>query len=98
MGGGEGGVRGKGVIVCLLNNLLVVAYTHTHKYTHTHTHTHTHTQGVVSGVIRGCGNQHIGFYVNLFAYYVIALPAVRHDSFICVTLLIYMCDMTRLYV
>jgi len=32
-------------------------------------------QGVVSGVIRGCGNQHMGFYVNLLAYYGVALPA-----------------------
>jgi hypothetical protein len=30
--------------------------------------------GVTSGAIRGCGNQHIGFVVNLLAYYVIAIP------------------------
>ncbi len=28
----------------------------------------------MSGAIRGCGNQHIGFVVNLVAYYVIAIP------------------------
>ncbi len=31
-------------------------------------------QGVVSGVIRGCGNQHVGFFVNLFSYYCVAMP------------------------
>ncbi|KAI0488577.1 hypothetical protein KFK09_028415 [Dendrobium nobile] len=31
-------------------------------------------QGVMSGVARGCGWQHIGAYVNLFAFYLIGIP------------------------
>mmetsp|Transcript_24676 Transcript_24676/g.38775 ORF Transcript_24676/g.38775 Transcript_24676/m.38775 type:complete len:523 (+) Transcript_24676:311-1879(+) len=30
--------------------------------------------GVLQGILRGIGKQHIGFYVNLVAFYVIALP------------------------
>ncbi|KAG0502553.1 hypothetical protein HPP92_002625 [Vanilla planifolia] len=31
-------------------------------------------QGVLSGVARGCGWQHIGAYVNLGAFYLIGIP------------------------
>ena len=49
-------------------------YTYTYAYTYAHTYLALGA-GVVSGAIRGCGNQHVGFYVNLGAYYGVALPA-----------------------
>ena len=31
-------------------------------------------QGVCSGVLVGCGKQHLGAAVNLIGYYILALP------------------------
>ena len=68
-----------------MNIMYMYTYIHTYiyitqMYTYTYAYTYTHTYlalgaGVVSGAIRGCGNQHVGFYVNLGAYYGVALPA-----------------------
>ncbi|XP_020522734.1 protein DETOXIFICATION 12 isoform X2 [Amborella trichopoda] len=39
-------------------------------------------QGVLSGVARGCGWQHIGAYINLGAFYLVGIPAALVLGFI----------------
>ncbi|VAI94034.1 unnamed protein product [Triticum turgidum subsp. durum] len=40
-------------------------------------------QCVLSGIVRGCGFQKIGSYVNLSAYYLVGIPAALCFAFVC---------------
>ncbi|PNT62725.1 hypothetical protein BRADI_4g07595v3 [Brachypodium distachyon] len=40
-------------------------------------------QCVLSGVVRGCGQQKTGAFVNLVAYYIVGVPAAFFFAFIC---------------
>lgn len=40
-------------------------------------------QSVLSGVVRGCGRQKAGAYVNLAAYYVAGIPSAFVFAFVC---------------
>ncbi|TVU32469.1 hypothetical protein EJB05_24200 [Eragrostis curvula] len=38
---------------------------------------------VLSGVVRGCGRQNFGAFINLAAYYLVGIPAASICSFVC---------------
>ncbi|TVU32473.1 hypothetical protein EJB05_24204, partial [Eragrostis curvula] len=40
-------------------------------------------QGVLSGVVRGCGRQKMGAYINLAAYYLVGNPTAFLFAFVC---------------
>ncbi|KAK1699427.1 hypothetical protein QYE76_016124 [Lolium multiflorum] len=40
-------------------------------------------QGVLSGVVRGCGQQKMGACVNLAAYYLVGIPVALFAAFVC---------------
>ncbi|TVU32448.1 hypothetical protein EJB05_24179, partial [Eragrostis curvula] len=40
-------------------------------------------QCVLSGVVRGCGRQKIGAFINLAAYYLVGIPAASIFAFVC---------------
>ncbi|TVU32468.1 hypothetical protein EJB05_24199 [Eragrostis curvula] len=40
-------------------------------------------QCVLSGVVRGCGRQNVGAFINLAAYYLVGIPAASIFSFVC---------------
>jgi MATE family multidrug resistance protein len=47
----------------------------------------------LAGVVRGCGQQKIGAFVNLAAYYLVGIPASFFFTFVC-----YLGGMVRIYV
>lgn len=40
-------------------------------------------QSVLSGVVRGCGRQKAGAYINLAAYYLAGIPSAFMFAFVC---------------
>ncbi|RLM80751.1 protein DETOXIFICATION 16-like [Panicum miliaceum] len=40
-------------------------------------------QCVLSGVVRGCGRQKIGAFINLSAFYIVGIPAASMFAFVC---------------
>ncbi|KAF8721676.1 hypothetical protein HU200_022848 [Digitaria exilis] len=82
----------EGLVVLLLRNIWGLAYSSNEevtKYTAVITPTLAVAmfldglQGVLSGVIRGCGQQKIGAFISIASYYLVGIPSAFFFAFVC---------------
>ncbi|CAL4888389.1 unnamed protein product [Urochloa decumbens] len=82
----------EGLVVLLVRNIWGLAYSNNEevtKYTVRITPTLAVAifldglQGVLSGVIRGCGQQKIGAFISIASYYIVGVPSAFFFAFLC---------------
>ena len=85
---------------------LSLSFSLSHTHTHTHTHTHKHTQPISANPRGWQSRSSTAWWPRLVSLNLptcsklagITLFYVWYDSFICVILLVHMCDITHSYV